>query len=177
MTGPGAALRGVRFAKVLRPIAVSILMLCACACEQPRAPAEPPASPTAQAQQTAEQIDRAAVKVTTLAGAWRVAGIDGRSLDEPYGLALTGNDEELWWEPRCAGMVRRYRIEGTSVSFRSLHSQAPAGTPPPPVCVIGLPPRLSEVFRALDAGTSIERTPANGIEIRGGGHSLVLFSQ
>ena len=38
----------------------------------------------------------------------RVAGIDGRSFDEPYGLALSGSETELWWEPRCAGQARSY---------------------------------------------------------------------
>lgn len=109
--------------------------------------------------------------VGSLAGAWRVAGIDGKSFDEPYGLALTGDQAELWWEPRCAGMVRGYTIAGRSISF------AKVGSPSSAVCEIGLPPRLSEVFRALDAATTVVRTPANGIEISGGGHSLTLFSQ
>jgi hypothetical protein len=54
---------------------------------------------------------------------------------------------------------------------------APAGTPAPPVCAIGLPRRLDEVTRAIDAATTIGRTVNNGIEISGDGHSLLLFSQ
>lgn len=111
------------------------------------------------------------VPVASLAGAWRVAGIDGRSFDEPVGLSLTGDDQQLWWEPRCAGMARAYRIEGQRITF--------ASTQPPgsPVCDIGLPPRLDEVIRAMDGAVSVSRTPNNGVLISGPAHSVTLFSQ
>lgn len=115
--------------------------------------------------------------VTSLAGEWRVAGIDGASFDEPYGLGLSADEGELWWNPKCAAMWRTYRISGGRIVFalpRQL--QRPDGKPPP-VCTIGLPPRLPEVFRALDAAETIARTPSNGILIAGGGHSVTLFAQ
>jgi hypothetical protein len=117
--------------------------------------------------------------VETLAGEWRVAGIDGAEFNEPYGLALSGNADELWWRPRCAGMARSYRISGGAVSFGPPAGTQPSssGAPPPPVCAIGLPPRLAEVMRALDAASTVGRTSSNGIEISGGGHSVLLFSQ
>ncbi|MCT2557572.1 hypothetical protein N0B51_01115 [Tsuneonella sp. YG55] len=117
--------------------------------------------------------------VTTLAGEWRVAGIDGEPFDEPYGLALSASDGELWWEPRCAGMVRSYRIAGTTVTFGQPAGvePPPPGAPPPPVCAIGIPSRLPDVARALDAATSVTRTPENGVLISGGGRSVLLFAQ
>lgn len=33
-------------------------------------------------------------------------------LDEPVGIAISGDDASVWWEPACAGVARRYRIEG-----------------------------------------------------------------
>jgi hypothetical protein len=118
--------------------------------------------------------------IATLAGEWRVAGIDGKDFNEPYGLALSANGDELWWAPRCAGMARSYRIDGTRIQFsppadeRVAESGAPA---PPPPCIPGRPARLADVMRALDAATAVGRTPSNGIEISGGGHSVLLFSQ
>ncbi len=109
---------------------------------------------------------------TTLAGEWRVAGIDGRDFNETYGLALSASETEIWWEPRCAGRVRGYAIDSGRIRI------APApGAPPAPVCEIGVPGRLDEVVRAFDAATAVVRTPSNGIEISGGGHSVLLFSQ
>jgi hypothetical protein len=117
--------------------------------------------------------------VITLAGEWRVAGIDGQALDQPVGLALSADAEEIWWAPRCAGFVRTYRIS------RSAFATGPAkgtvtpkpGVPPPPVCAIGLPPRLDEVTRAIASATIIRRTGNGGVELSGGGHSLLLFAQ
>lgn len=115
--------------------------------------------------------------VTSLSGAWRVAAIDGKTLDEPYGLALTGDQDRLWWQPTCAGMIRKYRIDGRSIRIGSVHPEAKAGSPTSIVCAIGLPPRLREVFRALDAASHVNRTPENGVLIGGGGYSVTLFSQ
>ena len=120
-----------------------------------------------------------AVPILSLKGEWRVAGIDGKPFDEPYGLALSADSEEIWWAPRCAGLIRSYEISGTAVRFgpaRALRA-APPGTLAPPVCAIGLPPRIDKVTRAIDSATTIGRTANNGVEISGGGHSLLLFSQ
>ena len=109
----------------------------------------------------------------TLAGEWRVAGIDGEPFDEPYGIALSADDGEIWWEPRCAGVKVAYRLSGARFEA------PPALQPPPPVavCKIGQPPRLAEVMKAIRAADRIERTAANGIRLSGKGRSLTLFSQ
>lgn len=120
----------------------------------------------------------AAQTVQSLAGAWRVAGIDGKALDEPYGIALEADDTMIWWAPRCARQERLYQITGDKVRFTVNPLLQPApGKPGMPVCMIGLPPRLDDVNRALDAATRIQRTESNGILISGGGHSIMLFSQ
>jgi hypothetical protein len=108
--------------------------------------------------------------VDTLAGDWRVAGIDDTPLNETYGIALSASETELRWDPRCAQHARRYVIEGRSIAFT-------AGDADPAPCLSGQPATLAEVARALDAATTIEGTPSNGIRIAGGGHSLLLFSQ
>lgn len=127
----------------------------------------------------------AGAQVGTLEGDWRVAGIDGADLNEVYGLALSADAEEIWWNPRCAGMIREYRIQGFGFSTQAATQPAreiplaDSGAPPPPpaVCAIGLPPRLSEVMAALRVANRIERTRSNGVLLSGGGHSLLLFSQ
>jgi hypothetical protein len=143
------------------------------ACQQPIQPntgrdAPPPASSSPTA---------GSVAVINLAGEWRVAGIDGRSLDEPIGLSLAGNEHQLWWQPRCAGMARAYRMDGQAITFGSTEPPRRAGAPPPTVCDIGLPPRLDEVFRALDDAQSVARSPSNGVLISGPSHSVLLFAQ
>ncbi|MBB3034641.1 hypothetical protein [Alteriqipengyuania lutimaris] len=123
-----------------------------------------------------------ALAPTTLAGEWRVAGIDGEAFDESYGLALSADEEEIWWEPRCAGQSIRYRIADgrfEAVPPPPLPAPEPGAEPAPAnvVCLIGLPERLPEVMTAIRAADRIERTSANGIRLSGEGHSLTLFSQ
>lgn len=124
-------------------------------------------------------ITPAVQPVQTLEGEWRVAGIDGQSVDQPQGLALSASHEEIWWSPRCAGYALSYRIEGGAFKTGPHIGFVPRkpGEPTPPVCAIASPPRIGEVFQALTSATSIRRTDQNGVELAGGGHSLLLFSQ
>ena len=154
-----------------RAAALALVTLLLAACQ-----GEPQGQEQPQAMETEEP---AAPAPSTLAGEWRVAGIDGEDFNEAYGLALSADEGLLWWDPRCAGFVLSYRIEGNAIRFESAPSGPPQepGTPPRPVCTIGIPPRLSEVFGALQAADRVETTPANGVLISGPEHSLTLFSQ
>lgn len=154
-----------------------LLLIALAGCEAPASQRQMPATATPEApaaRPTALQ------PVDTLAGEWRVAGIDGKPLDEPYGLVLSGDAENIVAEPRCIGVVRRYTINGMRLAVSQLPSSAspmPPGSQPPPVCMVVPPPRLQDVRRALDAADTVGRTPENGVLISGGGHSLLLFSQ
>lgn len=146
------------------------LLLSACSGAEPDPPAEP--SPAAPQGSPSASPSVALVPIATLEGEWRVAGIDGAEFDEPYGLALSGSESEIWWEPRCAGSVRRYTLDG--LSFTAI---PPPNAAAEPACDVAFPPRQADVTRALDTADTIGRTASNGIEISGGGHSLLLFSQ
>lgn len=122
--------------------------------------------------------------VATLAGAWRVAGVDGADFNEEYGLALYGDRAALWWEPRCAQVGLRYAIEGTRFTAEPLRPETPSSgapdttnAPQPLTCPVGLPPRLEEVMQVIRGADRIERTPSNGVRISGRGRSVTLFSQ
>ncbi|MFL6734243.1 MAG: hypothetical protein ACJ8EY_06065 [Sphingomicrobium sp.] len=158
------------------PILLLLLALSLASCQEPEKPASS-SSVVASPQPSVPAKSPSANVVTSLSGEWRVAGIDGSSLDEPYGLALRGDEESLWWEPRCARIERKYKIRGKRINFHSGDAPVAVGSLTTPVCAIGLPPRLHDVLGALDAATTVERTPANGIHISGNGHSLTLFSQ
>ncbi|HSG35609.1 MAG TPA: hypothetical protein VLA37_13835 [Sphingomonadaceae bacterium] len=127
----------------------------------PAASEAPPVAPIASPQRPAP---------TTLAGEWRVAGIDGADFNEPYGLGLSADAGRLWFAPECAGYVRAYRIAGSRITLTD-------PTPDAAICEIGLPPRVEELFAALDAADTVAITPSNGIEISGHGRSVLLFSQ
>ncbi len=165
-------------------LASACLLIAGCDRTQPPSSTPDPAEPTATSS-APEQSDPTASPAnapTTLAGEWRVAGIDGAAFDEPYGLALSADDKEIWWSPRCAGQSIRYRIDGGRfevVPPPPPPAPAPGAEPNPPVavCAIGLPERLPEVMNAIRAADRIERTPQNGVRLSGKGRSVTLFSQ
>jgi len=157
---------------------LSVLMLALAACGQTEQASQmDPAAPRRTTKSAPLSTHDPAELEISLKGDWRVAGLDGTDFDEPVGIALKGDSGSIWWEPRCAGMARAYQVSGRAITFRSLDPPRAPGSPTPPVCAIGLPPRLVDIFATLDAATSIERTPANGIQIAGGGRSVTLFSQ
>lgn len=156
---------------------VAAMSLALVACEA-SAPA-PPARETDAAQTTASSTTEPALEpIETLEGEWRVAGIDGEAWDESSGLALSADAQEIWWEPRCAAYIQGYTIDGLRIEIGPRVTDPPLATDmPPPVCAIGLPPRLTEVFQALQTAETVGRTPENGVLLEGGGRSLLLFSQ
>lgn len=167
-----------------RPVLSALpVLLVLTGCEaQPAKPDTPPAPYASRQPEPAPGADvpvpaetPSLGTVETLAGEWRVAGIDDAPLDESYGIALSANESVLWWDPRCAQRARDYAIDGRSIAFSPI-DRAGSTTKAPP-CLPGLPARLADVERALDAATAIGRTPSNGILISGGGHSVLLFSQ
>ena len=155
-------------------ILLAAIAVTACRAAPPDVPA-PETPPSAAVPSPSSEPE--ASHVASLEGEWRVAGIDGADLNEPYGIALTGNSQELWWEPRCAFIVRSYRISGAAIAFAPAIGAPKPGDPPRPVCAIAPPPRMAQILRALDSATSVARTPQNGVLISGAGHSVLLFSQ
>lgn len=108
------------------------------ACQQGRT--APPIPPNAGESPQASEPKLAGEIVASLAGEWRVAAIDGRSLEESYGLPLRGDENRLWWEPLCAGMSRGYRIKGQSIGFSPTRPPRRPGEATQLVCAIGIGP-------------------------------------
>lgn len=155
----------VQCARMTRTKLLSLMLAAGlCACQQ-ASKAPSPAPPT--------EAPRAAT--VDLAGDWRVTAIDGIVVEAPLVLALKADGTRIWWEPICARMGRAYRIDGESVRFTPL--PLPPGADPKmplPVCAIGPPPRLDQVFAALDAARTIRTMPDGSLLIDGGGHKLSL---
>ena len=127
-------------------------------------------TPAAPSLGTPAGAATAAPPAVMIAGEWRVAGVDGKPFERPYGLALSATSGHIWWEPGCAGQGRRFTISGTA--FR-----ADRPSPPGEVCDIAVPPELEQIWDVLVVADTIARTPQNGVLIEGGGRSVLLFSQ
>lgn len=119
---------------------------------------------------------------SSLEGQWRVESIDGLSTPEIRSLVFTADEQEIWWEPRCARVEIGYRMEGTRfavVEEAYIPPPSPRGgarTPaaPQPVCLIGIPRHLYDAVGAIQAATTVARDYRNDIVLSGGGRSIVL---
>ena len=148
-------------------------------------PAEGPVASTDSAvgtPSTQGKGDAPDMALTRLTGEYRVAGIDGTEVGGGIGIALTVTDKLIWFDPRCAGFNWTYTFADGKLTTDRPQKPRPAGAPytatiSAPVCKIGVHPEQQRLATALDAVTKAERTPSNGIELTGGGHSVTLYSQ
>lgn len=143
-------------------LALTALLVGACGQE----PAVPPATGSSAPAPAATASREAPA---SLVGEWRVAGIDGQPVDAPIGIALSIDAQEIGFDPRCAGFTWDYRYSAGVLETMRRHPTA--------ICAIGYDPVLDRLADALDSATTARRTPANAIELSGGGRSVTLFSQ
>ena len=131
------------------------LLLAGCAAAVPSSPDA--AAPEARADAPA-----------TLQGEWRLAGVDGKDIDLPHGIAVSIDASRIAVSSGCVAMEWTYRYAGGALET----AQAPV-----PSCLRALFPEEQALAAAVSAASRASRTAANGVELTGGGHSVLLFSQ
>lgn len=110
--------------------------------------------------------------VPSLAGEYRVAGIDGKPLDLPYGLALSISPQRIVFEAPCNGYAWTYRLEGKRLILDQ--------TARPDAACLATARIHHSVFdlaEAIGAATHVGRDSSNAVILAGGGHSVTLYSQ
>lgn len=169
--------------------ALSVIALAACqpAADDPASGASssedvsqaPSSAPPPSSDVPAGDEPASAEAPASLVGEYRVAGIDGTEVGGGIGIGLSVTEGEIYYEPRCAGFNWRYTYERRELSTDRPGKPGPRLTagPRPPVCAVAVHPEQRRLAAALDAVTRAERTPSNGIELSGGGHSVTLYSQ
>ncbi len=110
--------------------------------------------------------------IDELAGEYRVAGIDGEPFDESFGVALSISavPSVISFDEECGTLSWATDMEGGVLFTNRM-------PPEPRSCDTPIHPRLLQLAAAIDAADRAVRTPANGIELSGGGRSVLLFSQ
>lgn len=174
----------MRLIAALPPLLASLALA---ACQPAGGPQEiePTPSPSPAAASGAAPKpsgDAPDLALASLAGEYRVAGIDGTEVGGGIGLALTITDTLIWFEPRCAGFSWTYTYSGGDLATdRPQKPRPPGGAlvagPMGATCRIAVHPEQQRLAAALDAVTAARRTPSNAIELTGGGHSVTLYSQ
>ena len=108
------------------------------------------------------------ISPAALVGEYRVAGVDGQDINLPHGITASISDDEIEVQSQCIRFKWAYTIsEGDLTASRV----------PMVSCRRGLYPEEEAIARAFDQAARAQRTPANGIEFVGAGHSVTLFSQ
>ena len=102
-----------------------------------------------------------------LTGEWDVTALDGERLESGYEIPISADWFGIWWEPGCAGQGVPYTIEGNA--FRVTPSDVSG-----PVCDIGYPEELPEIWNAMSAADTIARAGDGSVTIAGGGRSVTL---
>lgn len=102
------------------------------------------------------------------AGEYRVAGVDGMDLNLPHGVTAVIDESRIEVASDCIRFAWTYRFEAQML----VTEQAPVAS-----CRRAVLPLEQALSDAVEAADIVRRTPANGVELTGGGRSLTLFNQ
>ena len=106
-------------------------------------------------------------RAVDLSGEWNVTALDGNPLEGGFFIPVSADWFGIWWEPGCAGQGVPYTIDGSS--FRVIPNKVDG-----PVCDIGYPEELPDIWSAMSAADTIARAEDGSVTIAGGGRSLTL---
>lgn len=155
---------------MIRTLVIPAAALALAACQQGDEPAPPPEASVTATAAASEASTPAPVE--SLVGEYRLAGLDGREFDESYGVALSISEERIDFD-NCRQIGWTYTLEDGRIETE----RSPPGGPDAQPCDEQLPVRLVQLVSAIDQVERVERTPENGIVLRGRLRSVTLFSQ
>lgn len=158
--------------RIICPIIFAVLAACSPPAPESPAPETPatesPALETAAPESRPEIAEGTMMTPAELVGEYRLAGVDGQDINLPHGISASISAEEIEVSSQCIRFKWTYAITDGALAA----SRAPAVS-----CQRGLSPEEEAIARAFDQAQQVRRTPANGIEFSGAGHTVTLFSQ
>jgi hypothetical protein len=128
-------------------------------------PTNPPA---AAASPVAPSGSNDAEATIALPGEYRIAGVDGAGIDQPYAITASITRDRIHVTADCLNFGWTYRALGDRIATKRVAVEG---------CARGLTAAEEAVVAAIDSAGTVAPTPAGAIELRGGGHSVTLFSQ
>lgn len=147
------------------PMALATIVLPAC---QPDAgPPDPAPTAPASAASGAAPPPSAESRVS-LAGEYRVAGVDGQDVNLPHAITVSVTGTVIRYASQCVGGMWSYRQDGNAIELERIPTEA---------CERSLYPEEAAIETVFANSATVSRTASNGLQVEGGGHSLTLFSQ
>lgn len=154
----------------MRALILLLAMLGACTAP----PAEPTGgegqatSPPRGVASSAGPVAPVPLPMLDLAGEYRVAGVNGADVNQPYAITASISAERIHVVADCINLAWRYEQQGDTVSTERVAVEG---------CGRGLTVAEEAVTAAFDSARTVARTPGNALEFRGPGHAVTLFSQ
>lgn len=142
---------------IVAPIILAALAACAPVATDPPAPGNNPAV-----------ADGVIMAPAALVGEYRVAGVDGQDINLSHGVSASISEQEIEILSQCIRFKWTYTLSNGVLA---------AAQTPVMSCRRALLPDEEAISRAFDQAVQVRRTPANGIEFSGEGHTVTLFSQ
>ena len=105
-----------------------------------------------------------------LAGEWRLAGVDGQDLNQPEGIAVSIEGATMQATAGCVRWQWAITLDQGAFSARPVPLAEPS-------CARGLTASERTMADAITGASEARRLPSMGVELSGGGRSVVLFSQ
>lgn len=109
-----------------------------------------------------------------------MAGIDGGEVAGDMGIGVSIDGSTLSYEPRCLGFVWTISLTGEG---RATLARDPASGPQRQPdgsvtsCAVAVTPAFYQAAEALDRAERARHLPSGGVELAGGGRSVILFRQ
>lgn len=149
--------------------ALALALMALAGCGQQTAP-EPHGGASSVPSVTPAPAAQSPLAAVELPGEYRIAGVDGQDIDLPHAITASIDAARIRVDSGCLRREWNYTQANGRLATTPRELAVPS-------CVPGLRPEEAAVFAAFDAAQTAVRTPANAIEIAGGGHTVTLFSQ
>lgn len=154
-------------------IAAAVTLLAGCS-ESPEQPsAEPVTAPTVARSQpsaaaAAGVTAQATPRAVAIEGEYRIAGINGQDIDQPYAVTASIDGGRIHLTADCLNFAWSYSLVGDAIRTRR---EAVEG------CGRGPTAAEEAIVAAFDAASTVARTPAGALDVSAPGHTVTLFSQ
>lgn len=157
------------------------LAACSPAAENAAAPGGSDAQPVTSEKPA--ELPIGATAPTSIAGEWRVAGVNGEAIDIGWAMTASITADQISIQSQCMEFGRMYALDGTRLSKPDVPPapEVPPATgpmpPPPPVCTRMFLPEEQAVSKALQDADLAYRLPDGSLVLDGPGGSLTLYTQ
>lgn len=116
----------------------------------------------------AERVPAELVPASELVGEWRIAGVDGEEIDQPYAITASITDRQIHVVADCINIAWSYTAESGSFDAKRVPVEG---------CGRGMTPKEEAIVTAIDTATGFGKVPSNAMEIFSQQHRVTLYRQ